>query len=90
MSIAADAGVLAILFGDGVGESAHGRGLPPPDGYWWNHPNAGVSAGRLTVEEKTTHHQDTKDSKTRWPNAHRLGDRGARGGEIFSQDPASS
>jgi hypothetical protein len=35
MSVAADAGVLAILFGDGVGESAHGRGLPPPDGYWW-------------------------------------------------------
>ena len=26
---------LAILFGDGVGESTRGRGWPPPDGFWF-------------------------------------------------------
>lgn len=35
MAQARDAGIVAILFGDGVGDSTHGRGAPPPDGYWW-------------------------------------------------------
>ena len=35
MAAARDAGIIAILFGDGVGDSTHGRGSPPPDGYWW-------------------------------------------------------
>jgi len=35
MAAARDAGIVAILFGDGVGDSTHGRGSPPPDGYWW-------------------------------------------------------
>lgn len=35
LDAAANAGVMAILFGDGVGESTHGRGNPPPDGWWW-------------------------------------------------------
>jgi hypothetical protein len=32
---ASDAGVIAILFGDGVGESTRGRGWPPPDDFWF-------------------------------------------------------
>lgn len=35
MTAARDAGVAGILFGDGVGDATHGRGSPPPDGYWW-------------------------------------------------------
>ena len=35
MALARDAGVIAVLFGDGVGESTHGRGSPPPDGGWF-------------------------------------------------------
>jgi hypothetical protein len=35
MEQARDAGVIAILFGDGVGESTRGRGAPPPDGHWF-------------------------------------------------------
>lgn len=35
LGAARDAGVIAALFGDGVGESTRGRGAPPPDGYWW-------------------------------------------------------
>ncbi|MDX2170952.1 MAG: cellulose binding domain-containing protein [Deltaproteobacteria bacterium] len=35
LSAARDAGVIAALFGDGVGESTRGRGDPPPDGWWW-------------------------------------------------------
>jgi hypothetical protein len=35
MAMARDAGVVAMLFGDGVGESTHGRGSPPPDGGWF-------------------------------------------------------
>jgi len=35
LSAARDAGIIAALFGDGVGESTRGRGNPPPDAYWW-------------------------------------------------------
>jgi hypothetical protein len=35
LSAARDAGIIAALFGDGVGESTRGRGDPPPDGWWW-------------------------------------------------------
>jgi hypothetical protein len=35
LTAAREAGVIAALFGDGVGESTRGRGSPPPDGYWW-------------------------------------------------------
>lgn len=35
LEAARDAGVIAALFGDGVGESTRGRGDPPPDGWWW-------------------------------------------------------
>ncbi|MFN4257861.1 MAG: cellulose binding domain-containing protein [Gemmataceae bacterium] len=35
MQEARDAGIVAILFGAGVGESTDGVGSPPTDGYWW-------------------------------------------------------
>jgi hypothetical protein len=35
MARARDAGVVAVLFGDGVGESTRGRVLPPPDEGWF-------------------------------------------------------
>jgi hypothetical protein len=35
MSDAASAGVVAVLFGAGVGASTTNVGAPPSDGYWW-------------------------------------------------------
>lgn len=35
MQEARDAGITMVLFGAGVGESTHGTGAPPTDGYWW-------------------------------------------------------
>ena len=35
MAEAAAAGINAILFGAGVGDSTHGSGTPPGDGDWW-------------------------------------------------------
>lgn len=35
MDLARKAGVQAILFGAGVGDSTHGTGSPPSDQYWW-------------------------------------------------------
>lgn len=35
MDLARKAGVRAILFGAGVGDSTHGTGSPPSDHYWW-------------------------------------------------------
>lgn len=37
MEEARAAGVMAILFGAGVGESTDGVGSPPTDSYWWIH-----------------------------------------------------
>ena len=35
MQAAAEAGVIAVLFGAGVGVSTDGIGSPPTDAYWW-------------------------------------------------------
>lgn len=35
MQDAAASGVIAVLFGAGVGASTNGVGAPPSDGYWW-------------------------------------------------------
>ncbi len=35
MQEAAQAGIIAILFGAGVGDSTQGVGSPPSDAYWW-------------------------------------------------------